>query len=124
MTSDNLPHDYREQFLRIIDEMKAAGVTHNDLKYEAKDLVNISKPTGGRTWRYKNLEIYVKHGRLGLIDFNMVTINQSWSCRDAYGATMVGHRVPRKSHRRSSKPGDAFALEALDKLHERGLSLE
>ena len=124
VTSANLPHDYREQFLRIANEMAAADVTHNDLKYEVRDLINFTLPTRTRqrVWAYKFLEIFVKHGRLGLVDFNMAKINNSYNCRDAF-SNLQGSRAPKKSHRKSAehRQPDVHALRALVDLHNRSL---
>ena len=89
VTSDNLPADYREQFLRIMDDMKVAGVSHNDLKYNRSQLVvsnNKRNGHGPRVWTYKELEIYVTpEGRLHLVDFNMATMHSSYRCADEFG---------------------------------------
>ena len=120
VTSANMPRDYRKQFLRIADEMAASLVTHNDLKYEVRDLVNFTTPSDPtrRVWMYKFLEVFVKHGRLGLIDFNMAQINKSYYCKDEYGEVLET-RAPKKSHRKSMehRQPDAHAVQL---VAERG----
>ena len=67
----NLPSDYREQLLRILQMMSAHGVSHNDLWKEH----DLELPSLFST------ELTVDGGgKLHVIDFNTATVNGSYAC--------------------------------------------
>lgn len=105
LTSANIPRDYRAQFDSMLHDMTLVGVEHNDLKHDARHLTVDSHGH----WTYPKLELRVDGDRMVMLDFNMATINGSYSCRDRYGRNMERPRYHMLSP-------DARARVALDVL--------
>jgi len=59
----NIPNNYKEQILKILDDLKSMNIRHNDL-YCSDEKVNIT----------------VKNGKLFVIDFGWASINDDFSC--------------------------------------------
>ena len=100
MISASIPHDNSAQFSAMLRELNSLHISHNDLK-----LGGFGVDSRGR-WHYPSLELI-------MFDFNMATINGTYSCHDEYGAVALGH--PRYHRPRS----DASARAALDNLWKR-----
>lgn len=61
--ADNLPDNYEIQVLKILDDLKKLNIKHNDIWFMGK-----------------TPELLVKNGKIYLIDFGWVSINDDFSC--------------------------------------------
>ena len=104
LTSANLPPDYEAQFETMLQDMKRIGLAHNDLKHGGPP-----RADGHGHWTYPHLELRVRDHRLIMFDFNMATINGSYSCRDQFGRNL-------EHPRHHTRLADANAMLALHRL--------